>query len=71
MLSNEPPDNRRHWMDDPDRCDQCDEVLKDFERFGSEFDEDKSFCSLICLEAYDEEHGKPVEGNSTGREGDK
>jgi len=56
MPSNEHPDMSGNPMDDPDLCDQCEKAISDFARFGTELDEDKNFCSLECMEAYNEKH---------------
>ena len=66
MPSNEHPDMSGNPMDAPDICDQCEKAISDFARFGTELDEDKNFCSLECMEAYNEEHGKPLDTESTG-----
>ena len=72
MPSNEHPDMSGNPMDDPDLCDQCERAISDFARFGTNLDEDKNFCSLECMEAYDLEYGKPVEESSSGtKEGEK
>jgi len=68
MPSNEHPDMSGNPMDDPDLCDQCERAISDFARFGTNLDEDKNFCSLECMEAYDLEYKKPVEESSTGME---
>lgn len=38
------------YIEPPEQCDNCKEVIKENEGFNPEDNEDKVYCSKICLE---------------------
>lgn len=55
MSSNEHPDMSGNPCDDPILCDYCNCPCREDDLYGSSLEEEKTFCSQICAEDYDDE----------------